>query len=103
MLFIDSTSGMTTYAANRVLLVDVPGPDGEVTLDFNRATNLPCAYTAFATCPLPSAENRLPVAIEAGEQRHQPRRADRRRPGSARRSEGLAPRPSRVSGCPNVG
>ena len=37
-------------------------------LDFNRATNLPCAYTQFATCPLPPAENRLPVAVEAGEQ-----------------------------------
>jgi uncharacterized protein len=39
-----------------------------VILDFNRAVNLPCAYTDHATCPLPPAENRLPVAIEAGEQ-----------------------------------
>jgi hypothetical protein len=38
-----------------------------VVLDFTRATNLPCAYTDFATCPLPPAENRLPVAVEAGE------------------------------------
>ena len=38
-----------------------------MTLDFNRAVNLPCAYTDFATCPLPPAENRLPVAVEAGE------------------------------------
>ena len=45
-----------------------PAPDGTVTLDFNRAVNLPCAYTDLATCPLPPAENRLPVAIEAGEQ-----------------------------------
>ena len=37
-------------------------------LDFNRAVNLPCAYTDLATCPLPPAENRLTVAIEAGEQ-----------------------------------
>jgi uncharacterized protein (DUF1684 family) len=66
-LFIDETSGVTTYAANRVLQVDGPDSDGGVTLDFNRATNLPCAYTDFATCPLPPAENRLPVAIEAGE------------------------------------
>ena len=44
-----------------------PGPDGTVTLDFNRAANLPCAYTEFATCPLPPPENRLPVAVEAGE------------------------------------
>jgi uncharacterized protein len=41
--------------------------DGTVTLDFNRAVNLPCACTSFATCPLPPAENRLPVAVEAGE------------------------------------
>ena len=38
-----------------------------MTLDLNRAVNLPCAYTDFATCPLPPAENRLPVAVEAGE------------------------------------
>jgi len=42
-------------------------PHGAVTLDFNRAVNLPCAYTEFATCPLPPPENRLPVAVEAGE------------------------------------
>jgi uncharacterized protein (DUF1684 family) len=41
--------------------------DGTVLLDFNRATNLPCAYTDLATCPLPPAENRLTVAVEAGE------------------------------------
>ena len=68
LLFTDATSGRTTYAANRSLSVDAPGPDGGVTLDFNRAVNLPCAYTDFATCPLPPAENRLPVAVEAGEQ-----------------------------------
>ncbi|MEU1409167.1 DUF1684 domain-containing protein [Streptomyces sp. NPDC005728] len=67
VLFTDATSGVTTYAANRALQIDAPGPDGTVILDFNRATNLPCAYTDFATCPLPPAENRLPVAIEAGE------------------------------------
>ncbi|MCM3302928.1 DUF1684 domain-containing protein [Streptomyces pseudogriseolus] len=67
VLFTDATSGVTTYAANRALKIDAPGPDGQVVLDFNRATNLPCAYTDFATCPLPPAENRLPVAIEAGE------------------------------------
>ncbi|MEV5974885.1 DUF1684 domain-containing protein [Streptomyces sp. NPDC051921] len=67
VLFTDETSGVTTYAANRQLAVAAPGPDGTVVLDFNRATNLPCAYTDFATCPLPPAENRLPVAVEAGE------------------------------------
>lgn len=68
VLFTDATSGVTTYAANRVLQLARPDADGQVTLDFNRAANLPCAYTDLATCPLPPAENRLPVAIEAGEQ-----------------------------------
>lgn len=68
ILFTDATSGKTTYAANRSLAVAAPGPDRAVVLDFNRAVNLPCAYTDLATCPLPPAENRLPVAIEAGEQ-----------------------------------
>jgi len=67
VLFTDATSGVTTYAANRSLAVEPPDTDGNVVLDFNRATNLPCAYTEFATCPLPPAENRLPVAVEAGE------------------------------------
>lgn len=68
VLFTDATSGVTTYPANRSLAIAAPDPDGGVVLDFNRATNLPCAYTEFATCPLPPAENRLPVAVEAGEQ-----------------------------------
>jgi uncharacterized protein (DUF1684 family) len=67
LLFTDATSGVTTYPANRALQVDAPDADGAVTLDFNRAVNLPCAYTDFATCPLPPAENRLPIAVEAGE------------------------------------
>ncbi|MFE5893848.1 DUF1684 domain-containing protein [Streptomyces sp. NPDC056462] len=67
VLFTDATSGVTTYAANRALAIEPPGADGTVVLDFNRATNLPCAYTDLATCPLPPAENRLPVAIEAGQ------------------------------------
>jgi len=66
-LFTDATSGVTTYAANRSLQIAPPAADGAVRLDFNRAVNLPCAYTALATCPLPPAENRLPVAVEAGE------------------------------------
>jgi uncharacterized protein (DUF1684 family) len=68
VLFTDATSGVTTYAANRSLVVGRPGTDGSVTVDFNRAVNLPCAYTNLATCPLPPTENRLDVAIEAGEQ-----------------------------------
>ena len=69
VLFTDETSGVTTYAANRSVKVAQPDADGTVVLDFNRATNLPCAYTQFATCPLPPAENHLPVAVEAGEKK----------------------------------
>jgi uncharacterized protein (DUF1684 family) len=68
VLFTDATSGVATYAANRALSLSAPNADGTVVLDFNRATNLPCAYTDLATCPLPPAENRLSIAIEAGEQ-----------------------------------
>jgi hypothetical protein len=67
ILFTDATSGVTTYPANRALQVAAPDSGGAVTLDFNRAVNLPCAYTAFATCPLPPAENHLRIAVEAGE------------------------------------
>lgn len=68
VLFTDATSGVTTYAANRSLAIEAPDAAGRVVIDFNRAVNLPCAYTDFATCPLPPAENRLPIAVEAGEQ-----------------------------------
>jgi uncharacterized protein len=59
---------VTTYAACRTVTIDPPAADGTVVIDFNRATNLPCAYTEFATCPLPPPENVLPIAVEAGEQ-----------------------------------
>jgi uncharacterized protein (DUF1684 family) len=67
VLLTDATSGVTTYAANRALSIAAPDADGTVLIDFNRASNLPCAYTDLATCPLPPAENRLRVPIEAGE------------------------------------
>jgi uncharacterized protein (DUF1684 family) len=67
VLFTDETSGVTTYAANRALQITAPDAEGGVMVDFNRAANLPCAYTDLATCPLPPAENRLPVAVEAGD------------------------------------
>jgi uncharacterized protein len=67
ILFRDATSGVTTYGATRTLAVEAPDDDGRVTLDFNRATNLYCAYTDYSTCPLPPPENKLSVAIEAGE------------------------------------
>jgi uncharacterized protein (DUF1684 family) len=67
VLFTDATSGITSYAANRSLAIEAPDADNAVVLDFNRASNLPCAYTDYATCPLPPAGNRLPIGIEAGE------------------------------------
>ena len=74
-LFSDRTAGVTTYPASRRLPIPRPSPDGTLRIDFNRATNLPCAYTDFATCTLAPPENRLPVAIEAGEQIPRARRA----------------------------
>lgn len=67
VLFADATSGVTTYGAGRQLVVAVPDPDGVTTIDFNRAFNLPCAYSEFTTCPFPPPGNRMSVAIEAGE------------------------------------
>ncbi|QNI05025.1 DUF1684 domain-containing protein [Mycobacterium kubicae] len=67
LLFTDATSGVTTYPAGRSLSVADPDTAGAVTLDFNRASNLPCSFTDFATCPVAPAENRLPVAVAAGE------------------------------------
>ncbi|MDT5185143.1 MAG: uncharacterized protein QOI29_3301 [Mycobacterium sp.] len=66
-LFTDATSGVTTYPACRSLSIDGPDADGAVTLDFNRASNLPCSFTDYATCPVAPAENRLAIAVEAGE------------------------------------
>lgn len=55
-----------TYGAGRFLYTPLP-KDGKLTLDFNRAENPPCAYTPYATCPLPPPENKLDLAIRAGE------------------------------------
>jgi uncharacterized protein (DUF1684 family) len=67
VLFTDATSGVTTYAGARSLSVGSPNADETVSLDFNRAANLPCSFTDFATCPVAPPENRLAVAVEAGE------------------------------------
>lgn len=62
----DRTSGHGSYPAGRFLDADAPQA-GKVVLDFNRAYNPPCAFTPYATCPLPPAENRLDLLVEAGE------------------------------------
>lgn len=66
LIFRDETAGHETYGAGRFLYAEQP-KDGKLLLDFNRAESPPCAYTDFATCPLPPKQNRLPVRIEAGE------------------------------------
>jgi uncharacterized protein len=67
VIFADGTSGVETYPAGRYLYASMPGNDGTTILDFNRAYNPPCAFTEFATCPLPPRQNRLDVRITAGE------------------------------------
>jgi uncharacterized protein (DUF1684 family) len=70
----DTTSATTTYGACRFLYTGFPdhGLDkpGELVLDFNRLENPPCAYTPYATCPLPPPQNRLPIPLPVGEQRY---------------------------------
>jgi uncharacterized protein len=65
-VFRDATSSRTTYGGGRFLYAEPPR-DGKVVLDFNEAYSPPCAFTPYATCPVPPPENRLPVSIEAGE------------------------------------
>ena len=65
-VFRDRTSGKETYGAGRFLKARPP-IDGRIVLDFNFAYNPPCAFTPFATCPLPPPENWLPFAVPAGE------------------------------------
>jgi len=67
-VFADETNRTETYGAGRFLYAD-PAKDGTVVLDFNRAYNPPCAFSAFATCPLPPKQNRLALRVEAGEKR----------------------------------
>ena len=62
----DLTAGKDTYGSGRFLHTPLP-KNGQVILDFNKAYNPPCAFTPYATCPLPPRENRLAVRIEAGE------------------------------------
>ncbi|HOX43244.1 MAG TPA: DUF1684 domain-containing protein [Myxococcota bacterium] len=67
-VFGDETNGRESYGGGRFLDATL-APDGRVLLDFNRAESPPCAFTPYATCPIPRPENRLPVRIEAGELR----------------------------------
>ena len=64
--FRDATNGDTTYIGGRFLVAEMP-KEGKLFVDFNQAYNPPCAYTDYATCPLPPLENHLSIRIEAGE------------------------------------
>ena len=65
-IFKDKTSGESTYGSGRFLYAAFP-VQGKVVLDFNKAYNPPCAFTPYATCPLPPPQNRLEARVEAGE------------------------------------
>ncbi|MFQ5876711.1 MAG: DUF1684 domain-containing protein [Acidobacteriota bacterium] len=83
IIFSDLTTGEQTYPAGRFLYAGPP-EEGRLVLDFNKAYNPPCAFTPYATCPLPPEQNRLPVRVEAGELDYGRHRAGRgARPASA--------------------
>jgi uncharacterized protein len=67
IVFADQTTGRETYPAGRFVYTDWPDADGSTILDFNKAYNPPCAFNAFATCPVASPRNRLKTRIDVGE------------------------------------
>lgn len=69
LVFADRTSGRETYGAARFVYTEPP-KDGKVIIDFNEAYNPPCAFTPYATCPLPTQQNRLDVRVTAGEKKY---------------------------------
>jgi uncharacterized protein (DUF1684 family) len=70
VIISDGTTGKETYGAGRYLYVSPPDKSGKVVIDFNKAYSPPCAFTNYATCPLPPPQNRLPFRIEAGEKKY---------------------------------
>ncbi len=67
LIFHDLSCGQGSYPAGHFLLTEIPSSDERVVIDFNKAYNPPCAFTDFATCPLPPQQNHLAVHIHAGE------------------------------------
>lgn len=67
VVYADATTAKETYGGGRFLLINQINADGITVVDFNKSTNPPCAFSPFATCPLPTPENRLPIPIHAGE------------------------------------
>jgi len=70
IVFADLTSGEETYGAGRFLYADGPDSNNIVILDFNKSYNPPCAFSKYATCPLPPDENKLKIRITAGEKNY---------------------------------
>ncbi len=70
IIFADKTSGKETYGGGRFLYVPKPDSSGKTVIDFNKAYNPPCAFTKYATCPLPPKDNYLKIAITAGEKNY---------------------------------
>src|SRR3546814_14220087 len=70
LVFADRTNGHGSYGAGRFLYADAPDAAGNVVLDFNQAYNPPCAFTSFATCPLPPPANRPDLAIPPGAKKY---------------------------------
>lgn len=70
IMFGDATNAHETYGSGRFLYADKPDGNNPVTLDFNQAINPPCAFTPYATCPLPPKQNKLALAVTAGERRY---------------------------------
>jgi len=69
IIFADQTTGKETYGAGRYMYTALPDKDNKVLVDFNKAYSPPCAFTSFATCPLPPPQNRLNTRVEAGEKK----------------------------------
>jgi len=70
VIIADGTTGKESYGAGRYLYVSPPDNSGKVVIDFNKAYSPPCAFTNYATCPLPPPQNHLPFRIEAGEKKY---------------------------------
>ncbi len=71
ILFADPTNTSSTYPSGRFIYVKKPDASGRTIIDFNKAYNPPCAFTEYATCPLPPKQNVLPLAVTAGEKKYE--------------------------------
>ena len=70
LIFGDASNGKETYGGGRFLYADGPDENGRVRVDFNKSYNPPCAFTPYATCPLPPPQNKLKLAVRAGEKNY---------------------------------